>query len=878
MCRYVGFAKNIYLPTLRRNTFFPVSRSWSENMANVKKKQTREERLEKKRQAEKLRYQKIKNDPVKNAQLKEKEKQNYQKKKEKGQIKSIKDMTEREKRAIRKIWREKTKKHRDRLKLQTPRNCLIITPPASDDEDQAPPRPQNNIILAARRRSETQRKLRNKFIKKQKDEIQRLRQKVNEYQKKLRRIAKQNMTPNTKVADLLQNKTIENVEEVKKKLIFSEVIQRQLKENVNLTKNDNEKKIFKKVLSGRIVNKYKVLDQINMKPIRQSPTANKSLLDMRRKTRNDTIDSAIVKLVAEFFEEDCNSRLCPGKKDSITKGKIKKQKRLLQDTMKDLHNKFIKTKEISLSYAMFCRLRPFWVVAPNIHQRETCLCITHANMDLTLTSLKQVNIIDFSNYQGMLNFLCCDRFNEECLMRVCINCKKRSIYYYEFDNTVLIKYYSWQCITENIIDTKTKKSRRVRKYAKIGTDCNPKDIVMKLEDNLKIFLKHEANIVHQYKTIKNLKDNLTEKDAVIHMDFSENYNTKYTAEIQAFNFGGSRTQISLHTVVLYVKEETKCFATISQNLNHNVPSIWAHLKPIMELLPSSVRNIHFVSDGPVTQYRNKDMFFYLCRKLTETYPLICDFTWNYSEAGHGKGAPDGIGGTCKRTADKIVASGTDIPTIDHFAKELSKYCPGIHIFVIPEDEFDLQKRIIEDNRSHIKPFAGTLKVHQVRGNYLSNTLHMKSLSCFCSNFCPHFRLADIKYTQNNPTKLDVSAVYTDSEEDVGASTSLINAEDNKNTPMTVKNGDFVLVEYKINGKNYRYAGVCTSDFDNEEGEIQVTFLKISNECGTLFKIDEQDVSDVKWEEILNVLPVPNIIMKGNRVFYKFPKAVDVFEK
>ncbi|CAF4951139.1 unnamed protein product [Pieris macdunnoughi] len=832
-------------------------------MANVKKKQTREERLEKKRQTEKLRYQRIKNDPVKNAKLKEKERQQYKKKKEKGQIKSINDMTEREQRAVRKIWREKTKKHRDRVKIQSTRNNPL-TPPASDNEDQ-PPLPQNNIALAAKRRSEIQRKLRNQLIKKQKYEIKQLRQKVRDCQKKLRRIGKQKMTPNSKVADLLQNNSKENIEEVKKKLLFSEVIQNQLKENINLTTNDNEKKIFKKVLSGKVVKKYKVLNQINMKPIRQSSTANKSLLDMTRKTRNDKTNSKLEKKVAEFFEEDCNSRLCPGKKDSITKGKIKRQKRLLQDTMKNLHTKFINTKNIKLSYTLFCRLRPFWVVTPNIHQRETCLCVTHANMELTLASLKQADIIDFPNYQSMLNYLCCDRYNEKCLMRECLNCNSRSICYREFDNSVLIKYSSWQCITEDILDTKTMKKRRVRKYKKITLNCAPKDIVMKLEENLDIFLKHEANIVHQYETIKRLKDNLTEKDAVIHMDFSENYNTKYSSEVQSFHFGGSRTQISLHTVVLYTKGETKCFATMSENLNHNVPVIWAHLKPVMKLLPSSVENVHFLSDGPVTQYRNKDMFFYLLCKLTETYPNIYDFTWNYHEAGHGKGAPDGIGGTCKRTADKIVALGTDIATIDDFATELNKSCPGIKIFVIPEEEIDFQKKIMEDNRPNIKPFTGTLKVHQVRGNYLRNTLYMKSLSCFCSNFCPHFHLGDIKYPQNKKNKLDVDAVYTDSEEDVQnkivaqTSTHVINTIDNADTAMTVKNGDFVLVEYNINNKKYRYAG-------------------ISNEDATFFRINDNDVSDVKWEQILTILPVPNIRMKGNRVFYKFPKPVDVFEK
>lgn len=69
--------------------------------------------------------------------------------------------------------------------------------------------------------------------------------------------------------------------------------------------------------------------------------------------------------------------------------------------------------------------------------------------------------------------------------------------------------------------------------------------------------------------------------------------------------------------------------------------------------------------------------------------------------------------------------------------------------------------------------------------------------------------------------------------------------------------DFVLVQYNINHKKYRYAGVCSSDFDEEEGEIRVTFLKISNEDGTLFIINDNDMSDVKWEQILTILPVPN---------------------
>lgn len=36
--------------------------------------------------------------------------------------------------------------------------------------------------------------------------------------------------------------------------------------------------------------------------------------------------------------------------------------------------------------------------------------------------------------------------------------------------------------------------------------------------------------------------------------------------------------------------------------------------------------------------------------------------WNYSEKGHGKGAPDGVGGVLKRTADQIEREGMTFQT------------------------------------------------------------------------------------------------------------------------------------------------------------------------------------------------------------------------
>ncbi|KAJ3605026.1 hypothetical protein NHX12_027077 [Muraenolepis orangiensis] len=65
-----------------------------------------------------------------------------------------------------------------------------------------------------------------------------------------------------------------------------------------------------------------------------------------------------------------------------------------------------------------------------------------------------------------------------------------------------------------------------------------------------------------------------------------------------------------------------------------------------------------VSDGPTTQYRSKKNLFFLS---TEPFKMgFVRVTWNFLEAGHGKGPADGVGAAVKRTADALVAKGMDI--------------------------------------------------------------------------------------------------------------------------------------------------------------------------------------------------------------------------
>ncbi|KAJ8866980.1 hypothetical protein PR048_032842 [Dryococelus australis] len=123
-----------------------------------------------------------------------------------------------------------------------------------------------------------------------------------------------------------------------------------------------------------------------------------------------------------------------------------------------------------------------------------------------------------------------------------------------------------------------------------------------LQNYVNVYAAHVGRVIHQH-------------EAVIHMDFSENY-CKFAEETQAFHFGGSRKQVSLHTVVTYLHSKNsqldmpyiiQSFCTLSDCLDYCVHAIWAHLKTILKTLPDSVNTIHFWSDSPSTQTEKKNV-------------------------------------------------------------------------------------------------------------------------------------------------------------------------------------------------------------------------------------------------------------------------------
>lgn len=233
-----------------------------------RKKLSHDERLEKKRQAEKLRYQRIKNDPEKYELQKQKDKEKHFKKKEKGIIKTVDQMTPREQRKARKVWKKKARKRRQRLALQNITN-VPVTLSISDDVAQIQRENSDRRVVTAKIKSDRARRQRYLINKKKDEKINNLKTKLACFKKRLQRLRKsKTLTPNSKVEQVMNSPSAKDT--IKKKLLFAAVLNQQLKQNYSALSDEKEKRIFKRIISGKLVNKYGILkNEKNMKPLRK---------------------------------------------------------------------------------------------------------------------------------------------------------------------------------------------------------------------------------------------------------------------------------------------------------------------------------------------------------------------------------------------------------------------------------------------------------------------------------------------------------------------------------------------------------------------------------------------------------------------------------
>ncbi|XP_073946552.1 uncharacterized protein [Choristoneura fumiferana] len=364
----------------------------------------------------------------------------------------------------------------------------------------------------------------------------------------------------------------------------------------------------------------------------------------------------------------------------------KYKKGFLLDNMKILFKTFKQENPgVKCSYFYFTRNRPRYVVKPSVSGREMCLCKVHTNPTYKARALKNKGVINTNDINALVAATVCDPKVQACMYGTCDLCRDKKIEPIAEKETGNITWNEWARVEE--LYEKDGKQMKAFKNVKKEKEGIIKNLMEEFNMEMKVLKKHIYNMKVQFHNFRQAIENLQVTEAVIVVDFSENYSCKLYEEIQSHQFGGSRQQVSLHTVVVYLntgdnKKTVESYCTVSSNTNHQPAAIWAHLDPILKDIKTRyprVMTAHFFSDGPFSQYRQKQNFY-----LSSTILFDFGFTamsWSFFEAGHGKGPADGIGGYLKRSADDLVARGDDISCANEFYEAL-KDVSKIRLYLI----------------------------------------------------------------------------------------------------------------------------------------------------------------------------------------------------
>ena len=139
------------------------------------------------------------------------------------------------------------------------------------------------------------------------------------------------------------------------------------------------------------------------------------ICSMLPKKAGKSLPPWVITNIRQFYEDDQNSRLLPGKKGdffSVARNEDVK-KRLLLCNLKELYQYFKnKFSRYILGFSKFCTLRPRWCVTVHASgAHAVCVCTIHQNVillaDATKTGL---------SYNDMIIMIVCDSESKMCIL------------------------------------------------------------------------------------------------------------------------------------------------------------------------------------------------------------------------------------------------------------------------------------------------------------------------------------------------------------------------------------------------------------------------------------------------------------------------------
>jgi hypothetical protein len=330
------------------------------------------------------------------------------------------------------------------------------------------------------------------------------------------------------------------------------------------------------------------------------------LPDVPTYSKGSKISASISREVQSFYENDENSRMCPGKADCVSvknSDGVKEhiQKRLLLGNLKELYVKYKEDVQLPVGFSSFASLRPKWcVMAGDKGTHSVCVCTHHQNPKFMISA---IGVKDLT-YKTLIDKAVCDSSNRNCMLQRCKKCpgtKGVSDYLHSVDvlqERESVQYCQWVSTDRSTIETFVK----------------PVDeFIELLSSKLVILTRHHFIAKSQSSYIRSLEENLLQDEAIITGDFSENY--AFVVQDSAQNFHWTNDQVTLHPFVVYNRNDKgnldhKSFCIISDSLEHSTATVYTFQQALIEILKQKlpmIRTVHYFTDGCKAQYKKIDL-------------------------------------------------------------------------------------------------------------------------------------------------------------------------------------------------------------------------------------------------------------------------------
>ena len=277
---------------------------------------------------------------------------------------------------------------------------------------------------------------------------------------------------------------------------------------------------------------------------------------------------------------------------------------------------------------------------------------------------------------------------------------------------------------------------------------------------------------------------------------------------------------------------------------------------MQETLPWNKEHVHYWSDGPASQFKNRFTINILLHH-EEDYGSTAD--WSFFATAHGKGPIDGIDGKVKRQVCRAVPQGKEVvANAETFAYVAEQHSPRITVLCHSADSVRGATEHLPERWENCQPLHGTQRYHFLNATDSSTIAYGKN-----SIFTDPSRVLANKEMRPVPTaNAAAPAVVTVSQN--AAAVEANSLAPNEPQPPQCNPGDFVYVKL-VTGRN---TGLFVAQVSSilPDG-IDVVFLRKSGSNGQTFVFPVIEYRAVILvDEILEVLPFPRLDKRSRYIF------------